>query len=59
MAEEKTFYQVLSPLKHDGKMYVPVPSKTVKVELTKDEADVLKGIGVVIAMPANTNKTAA
>lgn len=57
MADEKTKYQVLSPLKHSGKLYMPADGKTVSVSLTSEEADQLKALGVVGDMPAKSEKT--
>ena len=52
----KTAYTVLSPLKHDGKLYEPVEGKIVKVALTDDEADVLKELGILGDVPAKAEK---
>lgn len=54
--QEKKAYAVLSPLKHDGKLYVPAEGKVVKVSLTDEEADALKALGVVGEAPAKTAK---
>lgn len=47
MAEEKKSYPVLSPVKHDGKLYAPAEGKVVTVALSDDEAAALQALGVV------------
>ena len=59
MAEaDKKNFAVLSPLKHDGKLYMPVEGKTVKVSLTGEEAEQLAAMGIVGDMPAKADKQA-
>lgn len=58
MADEKKVYAVLSPLKHDGKLYMPAEGKTVKVLLTGEEAEQLAAMGIVGNLPAKADKQA-
>lgn len=53
---EKKTYAVLSPLKHDGKLYEPAEGKVVKVSLIDEEADALKALSVIGDVPAKAAK---
>jgi hypothetical protein len=59
MADEKSAYQVLSPLKVGEKRLDPVEGKIVKVDLTEDEAAELKALGVVGELPVKQSKEKA
>ncbi len=56
MADDKKPFLVFSPLKHDGKLYKPAEGKKVTVQLTDDEADVLKGLKIVGEVSAESAK---
>lgn len=60
MADEikKGPFAVLSPLRHDGKHYQPVEGKVVKVQLTDEEAEALKELGVVGDVPVSKKQEA-
>jgi len=56
MADEKTTYQVISPLRHNGKLYTPVEGNVVEVSLTEDEATALLTMKIVGPMPAKAEE---
>lgn len=56
MADNKTTYQVLSPLKHDGMLYMPAEGKIVKVALSDEEADTLLTMNIIGELPAGPAK---
>lgn len=47
MADEKKSYRVLSPLRHDGEKYRPDDPRRSSVDLTEEEAEALKPLGVI------------
>ena len=47
MAEEKKSYRILSPLRHDGEKYRPDDPRRSSVDLTVEEAEALKPLGVI------------